>query len=905
MKQIEKVRYRELIYFTILTFIIFITHWKLLSFDVWQDDNALLFKIQHPYEQVGVFGAGELGLGAYRYVAYPYILLSNIFGINLSIFYLAGLVIHIATAAAVFFLSKVFIKKDELAFLSALLFAISYIGAESLIRLFNSIQTSLSILFILLTFFYFYLYKSKKFILYLICSLLFFFLSIEIGYVRMQYSLIPLLTFWLLYFLNFKKIFVSLITIAPFLGIYIYEYVLNADSRTNLIGTFARQLAMGNFEYLYSFFATIGYLFIPDIFLANIYNFSSTIADGNLIRLYVVEALIILIQLIALYLILWKKNRKYFQATGFSVLAWAVLHKIFFVNLYIGNLQGYQGVNLLAGFIGGIVIIYLVSYIRCLSPLNDLKKFLIFFLMWVFSNVAVYSIYLPFVPLETTSRYLTHSGPPFVLALGLIFYSFGKFLKVSYKYIFLAVILINILLSFFYIQNFYVNKMLPIKHFYLQLKTYVPSIEKNSIIFFEVADDSKSRQQFADFFSVGSMPDTTAIAVRYGLDRYDLQLTQSFNEFKKIVMDKPSVKTYAFYYGDGQLRNKTQDFINFSQKRKIWNVNNEFYIDSDTKVYENGTDIVNKTIKITCLPNVPVFPLELQFKAQARLWEEPDLKFPLAMVDELRARFVCKNYFDSDQLEKSYKAKESMSKISEKIDIKTVSEEKGFEQVNLADNSTDSVWRGGRGHWIENHNEEILIKFDDPVSLSAIEWYNAYADTTPTKYQIEMSPDGINWVITSSMDSSAKKESGWVTEHVGDVSISFIKFSIFDTYEHDSPAISEIRLIEPGIDKNLIGKEVTLLGNGYCFRDSISYMAIRNGNQFKLKDFKVTIITSDGVRDYFFYKSLDLVMGDNFNEYKIMLDLKGLSIKELRFGPSQFPSDMVIKDIEFVSTIGT
>lgn len=37
---------------------------QMLNFDLWQDDNALIFKLQHHNEASGVFGAGILGLGA-------------------------------------------------------------------------------------------------------------------------------------------------------------------------------------------------------------------------------------------------------------------------------------------------------------------------------------------------------------------------------------------------------------------------------------------------------------------------------------------------------------------------------------------------------------------------------------------------------------------------------------------------------------------------------------------------------------------------------------------------------------------------------------------------------------------------------------------------------------------------
>lgn len=898
---------RKLVVFiAAISILVFVSYWHLLKFDIWQDDNALIFKVQHPHEQVGVFGAGEFGLGAYRYVAYPYILLSKVFGVNLSIFYFTGLVIHIAAVASVFFLSKLLFNKKDIAFLTALLFSISYIGLESLIRLFNSIQTSLSILFISLTFFFLYLYKLKKNVYYLIYSSLFFFLSIEIGYVRMQYSIIPLLTFWLLYFFNASKFSISLITIIPFLGIYIYEYVLNSDSRTSLINIFLGHLGRGNFEYLYSFFASSGYLVIPDLFLNSIYNFSSKIAGSHLMGLYFIEFLVMLVQLIIHYLILWKKDRKYFLIVGLFVLIWAVLHRIFFINLYISNLQGYQGVSLLASFVGGIIIIYSLSFIKYLNFLKDLKKLYIFFWIWVFSNVAVYSVYLPLVPLETTSRYLSHSSAPFTMIVGLIYFSLIKNLRIKFKYSLSVAILINILLSFFYVQNFYINKMLPIKNFYTQLKLFVPNFEKGSVIYFEVADDLISKQQFADFFSVGSMPDTTAIAVRYELDRYDFQITQNFDEFQKIVKNKPDSPAYAFYYGNGYLTDKTTKINELINNNQLGTIDEEIMLTSSLSDKKNGVLVTNEVKMIVGQSQIPVFPVIVKFDARVLLNDFVNRDYPLKITESIdKNELKCTNFFNEKVLKDYYQTLKSKEKISKIMDIRTQSEEKNFNMGKIKDNDTNTVWRGGRGNWIENHYEEISIELSEMIKVYEFDWYNAYPDTTPIKYQIDVSLDGINWTTVMHENTDKKKDSGWINELLNDVSVRFIKFKVSDTYEHDSPAISEIRIIESGIDKVFIDAKINLLEEGYCFESDKTLQLVREENMNILRDFKVTFITTDEIRDYILTKNLDLIVNYEYNQYNFQVDLKGLRIKEIRFGPAQFPADIKIRNIKFTSSIST
>lgn len=874
------------------------TWWKLTSFDLWQDDNALIFKVQHPQEQVGVFGAGELGVGAYRYVAYPYILLSKIVGINIPVFYLIGLVAHLVTSIAVFFLCKILLKKKEIAYLSSFLFSISYLGSESLIRLFNSIQTSLSILFFILCFVYFYLYKIKNSIIFYVFSIACFFLAIEIGYVRMQYSFVPLLFFWIFFVFNFKKKFSSLLAISFYVVIYIYEYVFNADSRTQLLATFIEQLTKGKIEFLFSFFASIGYLFVPDLILAKIFDLTSIAINGVARRLYVIEATVFLGQMLSILFLLGKKKKKLFFAIV-SQSFWLVIYKKFLENIYSGDLAGHQAVNLLAAYIGGAAIINLGIF---LPFMKSYKRLYLFLWVWVFSNVGVYSVYLPFVPLETSSRYLSHSVTPFVIALGLILYSVRKHLFINYQYIFSFIILINIFFSFFYIQSFYLSKMLPIKNFYMQLKSFVSEIEKNSIIFFEVADDLKSRQEFADFFSVGSMPDTTAIAIRYDLDRYDIKMSQNFNEIIKEYSLNPNKKVYTFYYGDGLLSNKTSEFSKLMNKKRFKVAKDSVILNSELKELEEGTVAINTINRLTDFNNVPIFPMEFSFEARVSVNNFTPSAFPLQIVQEReKEKIECRNSLKGDEIKKYYEAKNSERKIFEITKPKTQSAEKNYEEYKLMDQDVNSVWRGSRGYWMENKKEQINIEFDELVSVSMLEWFNSYPDTSPIDYIIEISTDGINWEAIKSEKSQEKKLSGWISELLGNRKVKFIKFTVFDTYEHDSPAISEIRIVESGIDRSFTDKVNELLEAEPCFHDFQTYLIAKEANVKVLRNFKITVVTTDKRIE----KKLDLIQGDGFFKYKTDIDLKGLNIKEVIFGPTQFPANVEIKNIEFSQIVGT
>src|SRR5690606_34523134 len=88
-----------------------------------------------------------------------------------------------------------------------------------------------------------------------------------------------------------------------------------------------------------------------------------------------------------------------------------------------------------------------------------------------------------------------------------------------------------------------------------------PNCPPGSTFYFDVAEDGYYQNQFADFFSVGSMPESTALAMYYNLDRSDIIYITSLDELLHNLSEGTSHldTTYSFVYG----RNGLVDTTNY------------------------------------------------------------------------------------------------------------------------------------------------------------------------------------------------------------------------------------------------------------------------------------------------------------------------------------------------------
>ncbi|QQG47083.1 MAG: discoidin domain-containing protein [Candidatus Woesebacteria bacterium] len=231
----------------------------------WQDDNALVFKIQNIEGPAGNFGRGIYDPGSsYRGVAainYP---VYKLFGINPSGFFLFGILFYFLASLSVYPLIKILTQKRKIAFFGSLIFASGYIGAESVWRIATSLHTLHMIiaLNITLTFFVLSFKSKKKRFFYYILALLFYVYTMETGYIRAHGIIFIILGIELL--LNFRW-FISAVRVIPFVYLYSRWYT-NGNLGSWLIIMKQKVIDEGNVDLLFSPLKTLQNIIIPDIF---------------------------------------------------------------------------------------------------------------------------------------------------------------------------------------------------------------------------------------------------------------------------------------------------------------------------------------------------------------------------------------------------------------------------------------------------------------------------------------------------------------------------------------------------------------------------------------------------------------------------------------------------------------
>ena len=241
-------------YWLLLLLVVAISYGQLLFMFPWQDDHTLFFKLQHINENAGFFGYGPLGQGAYKYIVTPYILIYKIFGPNVVAFFVFAALFYFFASLVVYkvFFSVVGEKGGRVA---GFLFAAGFVASDGFIRIFNSVPTSISIILASLTFLFYWKFSKKKNYLFYFLALASYFSALEFTRLRAHY-LIAVVVFFELFFLLKKPLiraFVnSAVRLTPFLYVFYFYFLKNADVRAAQMLPFLHSLLTGDFFKLFS-----------------------------------------------------------------------------------------------------------------------------------------------------------------------------------------------------------------------------------------------------------------------------------------------------------------------------------------------------------------------------------------------------------------------------------------------------------------------------------------------------------------------------------------------------------------------------------------------------------------------------------------------------------------------------
>lgn len=879
-------------FWLLLAFVVLISYGQLLFMQPWEDDNALFFKLANINGSAGYLGEGPLGEGAYKYTAAVFIPIYTLFKHEPVAYFAYAIIFYFLTTLIVY---KVFSKilGKRAGQVAGFLFASGYIASDGFIRLYNSVITSISVIGIsLLTLFYWKFFDEKSPRWYFL-SLLTFFLTNELARSRTHYLIAVIIAFELIYF-NKKEIFRSIrnliFRLSPFVFIFYRYFVFGADQRSGNIKDFLQALYRGEFYKLYGWLTGFTNIIVPEWFTNFIFKFP------NITFVWILALLL----LTAVFYILLKKSKyRIILTTSFAIftLVWAFFAKQIFTTPVISISQqqifiAFLGVPL---FVLGLLIFFIIP---------KYKKLYLLLYFWVFINIGAYAAYNPNFFYGSVHRYLAHSFFAYVGILAIFIALLPKKLKWLEALILILILcwgLGNLVSAVFYQKNIIVKRSNPTKNFYQSLKNYLPNLEKGDVIYFDVAPSAAA--YFTNAFSVAQMPEETAIAWRYGLDRYDIRRVTKFEDLVTHIQsgsftdkDKnkiPINKFYTFFYSEKSsayskegLVNTTEDSVKlFKEGGKIEEVF------SGKKAGLDNLEIVFQR------PIKSVVPEELELTISANALDPKEINFPLTLDPKMASNSVAKN----DKLRSlAFSYFRFKQNLFQKISVTTSSNWRENLAQNLIDQNPDTFWRPDRILWSKELGS-LILDLKDTVNINRFIWINGLGSSTPTEYKIQTSLDALNWDDAAIVSSFKRIDNNDLQV----VSFSkrearFVRMNLAKTTNSDSPGIAEAWIVPSEFSELDIGETEQFLAEPFGFipsKDSFSQSLSELGSKGRVRVYWMGDKDNSWTTDV--GKSIDLVYGTSYlpRKYKIILPAGGTKINSLKMTGAQIPGTITITGI--------
>lgn len=915
-----------------------------------------MFKLQHPEETMGSFGAGLLGSGAYRYLAVPFYPLFQIFGLN-PIPYFIGAIILYFIATLIFWRAAVYISQNgTIGFIAALIFASGFMGSATFYRIINSYQTTFGFIFTTLTLWVWakYLYKRKWY--FYLTALALFVWTIETVFIRSHGVIFGVLALDLFYTLArtkearvnsstseveskkprrfsltraVKPACAGRLTAAfalrqlPFWFFY-YKWYLTGNFGQESVYEFIKEMIVNRqFEYLVPFFGLIGNVLVPDVLLNNL----QAALQIDIIRLhwYLFYGFIV-----SLFYCCRRFKIKFYWFLTAALAAFGVLK----FNLHYLAADIYWHRNpwySLMATVGGLMVIAGLT----VSLANIKKKpipaiLLLFSIVWIPANFLAYFVKYQTFIWDTTHRYLHNCvfGYTFFWAafLYLIIPDMRfKFMRRGLDYLKGSLVVTMLLVG----ANLYFSqktqsalvqeRSIPTRNFYQTLLSEVPEISPGAIFLFEIKNEQKYIQQFRDFFSVGSMPETTALAIYYGMARDEIKLPESFDELLFLLKQGGSIdQVYTFYFGPEGLINTTEQ-IRQTLKQGIqsdlplteWesSVNSQNSPNSlTTATFFDSSDGVTIGEPPVIQSNSPlqapgsafflefdakITPLKPGFPYQSQEAEKHPQFNGIKSLALDKGSATRKLIFDYLLARREY---------YETAKAQTASEWKYQETKYLLDQKGNTSWRGHRIYWHDNNKDEILIDLGSSKNIGRLIWVNGNNRSTITDYIISVSTDGNNWTEVKNVAGSPERNGGeMIIDDFEPQPAHFVKMEILGTLDDDSPWISEIEVVEEKF------KQVDT-PEAYFLRDE-PFAYINDENDF---DISLSYIRQDARMRLEWLTNVDVswtqersqifpIFPDGkFHHYKIFAAGGGTGLTQLKLDKLSFPARLEIKNVKLI-----
>jgi hypothetical protein len=472
----------------------------------WKDDYTLLYLLQQK----------ERMYFPYQHLADIHAPFFPFFGIEpVGYFALGVFFVFVSAVLFYYFVYKLFSNK-MLAFMASIVFLTSPIGIDSVFMAMTFatdyfvLTVILLMLISLVTF-----YEKRKIAYYLF----------TIALLAMSLELVPYRTFFLIGVIMLFEIISlkpSFITIIKKVFSFIKERTVSSNVKINVFFKEEEKSSVGHFLLRQVFLVTVSFfmLYIVPVYLfpdsLKYHPETSTKLFNNIINYQIIlNPLLTVIN-------------ELFAGVAY------MFYQIFYIN------------NLFISI--GALILTILFFFRIFMWFNQYNKGLvniyIFSLMYISATALAFYPYSSREILVASHRYLTNVLPAYAIIVICIYIFLANFVKRHKKFRFISItffivtILINSITTQMYMKDFSTRSYYSVQ-FFNQMKTFIPTLPKNSGLYFQLDSDANVNYRLLDTFRGGHYDERAYFAVMYNMKQEDINpVSLEYDPFLKLIKEK-------------------------------------------------------------------------------------------------------------------------------------------------------------------------------------------------------------------------------------------------------------------------------------------------------------------------------------------------------------------------------
>src|SRR5258708_1693872 len=369
------------------------------------------------------------------------------------------------------------------------------------------------------------------------------------------------------------------------------------------------------------------------------------------------------------------------------------------------------------------------------------------------------------------------------------------------------------------------------------------------------------------------MPNETAFAWRYKVDRYDLKIINSFNNFIEIFKNKKAstTKFHSFYYSGGELIDTTNEMNGLLEKgssiQKL-----DF-----TEIAKND----NLTIDLKT-PLVSLTPSVLNLTISANPPDLSKINFPYIKDSSFSGNSIAIN---SEKRDEAFKYQIAKNILMKNIKITSSSDWMTDVVQNAIDGDKQTNWRANRLLW-GKEKTNLVLDLGKITSIGEFVWVNGFGNSTPTKYSIDISIDGENWENVSSITKNKRidsKDPQVINFNPED--IRYIRMNFDETLDGDSPQISEVWVVPTEFEDLILKETGEFLNNPFGYvPDNQSFLSTLYNLNY------AGAISINGINNKIIYDGI-------VRTYSFTIPASGTTISEWVLKNLQIPGSLSLKNI--------